>query len=208
MITIVDTGLCNIGSVANMLRKIGVRPTIATEPSAVSTARALILPGIGHFDAGMRNLESRGLAAALSDRVMGAGVPVLGICLGMQMLARRSEEGTLPGLGWLAADVKRFRFPEGVQLPVPHMGWSEVEPVEPEMFRGHEPGRTRFYFVHSYHVVPDDDSLVAAWATYGTRFVAAVRRGHIWGAQFHPEKSHRHGMNVLRNYVEAVRDAA
>jgi imidazoleglycerol phosphate synthase glutamine amidotransferase subunit HisH len=87
------------------------------------------------------------------------------------------------------------------------MGWSEVEPVDAELFKGHEPGKTKFYFVHSFHVVPDDLRLVAAWATYGIRFAAAVRKGHIWGAQFHPEKSHRHGLNVLRNYVEAVRHA-
>lgn len=207
MITLVDTGLCNIGSVANMLRKLGVRPDIATDGRGVADARALILPGIGHFDAGMKNLEERGLAKPLHERVVGAKVPVLGICLGMQLLARRSEEGSAPGLGWIAADVKKFRFEPPVSLPVPHMGWNEVEPVDVEMFKGHEPGRTRFYFVHSFHMVPDEPAVVAAWATYGTRFVAAARQGHIWGAQFHPEKSHRHGLNVLKNYVEAVRHA-
>lgn len=205
MITIVDTGLCNIGSVANMLRKLGVRPNIATDARAVEQAKALILPGIGHYDAGMKNLEERGLAKALNERVLGGKVPVLGICLGMQLLARRSEEGSAAGLGWIAADVKRFRFEPPVSLPVPHMGWSEVEPVDPQLFAGHEPGTTRFYFVHSYHVVPDSTSVVAAWATYGGRFVAAVRQGHIWGAQFHPEKSHRHGMRFLKSYVESLR---
>lgn len=208
MITIVDTGLCNIGSVANMLRKLGERPAIATDARGVESAKALILPGIGHFDAGMRNLEERGLAKALHERVLTAKVPVLGICLGMQLLARRSEEGSASGLGWLEADVKKFRFTAAQALPVPHMGWNEVEPLDGSMFKGHEPGRTRFYFVHSFHVVPDDTGVVAAWSTYGERFVAAVRRGHIWGAQFHPEKSHRHGLNVLRNYLEAVRDAS
>lgn len=208
MITIVDTGLCNIGSVANMLRRIGVRPTITAKPEGVRAAQALILPGIGHFDAGMKNLDSLGLTPALNERVMRDRIPVLGICLGMQLLARRSEEGSAPGLGWIAADVKRFRFEPNAQLPVPHMGWSELEPVDLEVFRGHEPGNTRFYFVHSFHVVADAPALVAAWATYGVRFVAAVRQGNIWGVQFHPEKSHRHGMNVLRNYVEAVRRAA
>lgn len=205
MITIVDTGLCNIGSVANMLRKLGVRPTVAPDASSVKDARALILPGIGHFDAGMKNLEARGLAEALTRKVVEERTPILGICLGMQLLARRSEEGVAAGLGWIAADVRRFRFREPVKLPVPHMGWSEVDPIDTEMFRGHEPRKTRFYFVHSFHVVPDDPSLVAAWADYGGRFVAAVRQAHVWGAQFHPEKSHRHGMNVLKNYVEAVR---
>ncbi|MBL8915463.1 MAG: imidazole glycerol phosphate synthase subunit HisH [Archangium sp.] len=210
MITIVDTGLCNIGSVANMLRRLGVRPTIATEGKAVSEAKALILPGIGHFDAGMKNLDARGITSALHERVQGAKVPVLGICLGMQLLSRGSEEGSAPGLGWIDGHCKKFDF-HGTpppQLPVPHMGWNEVEPLDTQMFRGHEPGRTRFYFVHSFHLVAQSADVVAAYATYGLRFVAAVRRGNVWGAQFHPEKSHGHGMKLLSNYVEAVRSAA
>jgi glutamine amidotransferase len=209
MITIVDTGLCNIGSVANMLRRLGVRPTIATDGKAVETAKALILPGIGHFDAGMKNLDARGITSALHERVQGAKVPVLGICLGMQLLSRGSEEGSAAGLGWIAGHCAKFRFEPGTPpLPVPHMGWNEVEPVDAQMFRGHEPGRTRFYFVHSFHVVTDSPQTVAAYATYGTRFVAAVRQGHVWGAQFHPEKSHGHGMRLLQNYLEAVRHVA
>lgn len=208
MITIVDTGLCNIGSVANMLRRLGVRPVVTADPSVVRAARALILPGIGHFDAGMKNLTSSGLAEALRQRVVVEKTPLLGICLGMQLLANSSEEGTAAGLGFIDAEVKRFQFDAGTKLPVPHMGWREVEPLDAQMFRGHEPGHTRFYFVHSFHVVPKQASLVAAWADYGLRFAAAVRHGNVWGTQFHPEKSHRHGMNVLRNYLEAVQVVA
>lgn len=203
MIAIVDYGLGNLGSVANMLKKIGVPARIAAEPAVLEEARALILPGVGHFDTGMRNLRSRGLEPVLRRQVLERGVPVLGICLGMQLLARRSDEGQERGLGWIDADVRRFDFPAGTTLPIPHMGWNELEVAEPALFRGLEP-RPRFYFVHSFHVVADRDSTVAAWATYGYRFAAAVRQAHVFGTQFHPEKSHRFGLAVLKNFAEAA----
>jgi glutamine amidotransferase len=131
-------------------------------------------------------------------------VPILGICLGVQLFARGSEEGTERGLGWLAADVKKFTFPEGATLPVPHMGWNEVEWTDSKLLEGATRGDTRFYFVHSFHVVPDDPRDVAATATYGAKFVAAVTRGNVMGAQFHPEKSHRFGLALLQNWVKLV----
>lgn len=202
MITIVDYGLGNLGSVANMLRRLGVRTRISGQVDDVLSAEALILPGVGHFGMGMELLRQRGLADALDRRVREERTPILGICLGAQLLARHSEEGDIKGLGWIAADVKRFQFPAGQSLPVPHMGWNEVEPVDREMFAGHVPGETRFYFVHSFHFVCDADSSAAAWCNYGYRFAAAVRQDHIWGAQFHPEKSHRFGMGLLQNWVQ------
>lgn len=208
VVTIVDYGLGNLGSVANMLRKLGVASVRASTPEDVAKATALILPGVGHFDRGMANLRERGFEPVLNKLVMEQQVPVLGICLGVQLLTRRSEEGSAPGLGWIAADVKRFVFPEGKSLAVPHMGWNEVEAVDPVLFKGHQPGETRYYFVHSYHLVCDEVSDVAAWATYGYRFTAAIHRANIWGAQFHPEKSHKHGMAMLRNWLEAVGHAA
>lgn len=208
VVTIVDYGLGNLGSVANMLRKLGVASVRAATPEDLAKATALILPGVGHFDTGMGNLRARGLEPVLTKLVREQQVPVLGICLGAQLLARGSEEGSAPGLGWLAADVKRFSFPEGKALAIPHMGWNEVEPVDAQLFKGHVPGETRFYFVHSYHLVCDDQADVAAWATYGYRFTAAVRRQNIAGAQFHPEKSHKQGMAMLRNWLEAVGHAA
>lgn len=202
MITIVDYGLGNLGSVANMLRRIGVRSRLTTSVADVLDAEALILPGVGHFGMGMDNLRQRGLIEALDQRVRVEKTPVLGICLGAQLLARHSEEGDARGLGWIAADVKRFDFKNTTALPVPHMGWNEVEPVDPEMFAGHVAGDTRFYFVHSFHFVCDAESSATAWCNYGYRFAAAVRDGHVWGAQFHPEKSHRFGMRVLQNWVD------
>ncbi len=206
-VTIVDYGLGNLGSVANMLRRLCRTPEITGDPARIARARALILPGVGHFDRGTRELDRLGLRAALDEQVLGRQVPVLGICLGAQLLARSSEEGTSRGLGWIAADVRRFRFERGHELAIPHMGWNEVEPADPVFFRGHEPGETRFYFVHSFHIVCDDPRAVAARSHYGSPFVAAVRDRHIWGAQFHPEKSHRHGMTVLANWLSYVDEA-
>lgn len=203
-ITIVDYGLGNLGSVANMLRKIGVASSFATKPEQIAEATALILPGVGHFDTGMKNLTESGLVPALTARVMEKKIPILGICLGVQLFARGSEEGTAPGLGWIGADVKRFNFPDGKKLAVPHMGWNEVETTDAVLFKGQQPGETRYYFVHSYHLVADDNADVAAWANYGYRFAAAVRKDNISGAQFHPEKSHKHGMALLRNWLEAI----
>jgi glutamine amidotransferase len=207
-VSIVDYGLGNLGSVANMLRKIGVSSVMASKPEEISRATALILPGVGHFDTGMRNLRERGLEPALTGQVMEKQVPVLGICLGAQLIARGSEEGTEPGLGWVAADVKKFKFADAVKLPIPHMGWNDVESSDAVLFKGLVPGQTRYYFVHSYHLVADDTSDVAAWANYGYRFAASVRRGNIYGTQFHPEKSHKHGMQLLRNWVEAIGHAS
>lgn len=203
-VTMVDYGLGNLGSVANMLRRLGVTVEVCSDPARIAKASALILPGVGHYDHGMRELARRGLIDALEERVVRDKIPVLGICLGAQLLARKSEEGKLPGFGWIAADVKKFCFDGSRSLPIPHMGWNEIIPYDHEFFAGHEPGETRFYFVHSYHIVCDDPSLVAARSNYGIPFTAAVRSGHVWGVQFHPEKSHRHGMTVLGNWLRFV----
>jgi glutamine amidotransferase len=204
VVTIVDYGLGNLGSVANMLRKVGVQPRMAIKPEDVLEATALILPGVGHFDTGMKNLRERALEPALNDQVVKKQVPILGICLGVQLFARKSEEGVEPGLGWIAADVKRFQFEATSPLPIPHMGWNEVETRDEVLFNGASDQDARYYFVHSYHLVADEPGDVAAWSTYGYRFAAAVRRGNIAGSQFHPEKSHRYGMNLLRNWLAAV----
>lgn len=208
VVAIVDYGLGNLGSVSNMLRKLGVGSVRASTPEELGKATALILPGVGHYDTGMGNLRARGFEPVLNELVLEKNVPVLGICLGVQLLARGSEEGSAKGLGWIAADVRRFTFPEGVSLPVPHMGWNEVEVRDAQLFKGHQPGETRYYFVHSFHLVCDDQADVAASATYGYRFTAAIHRGNIFGSQFHPEKSHKHGMAMLKNWLEAVGHAA
>jgi glutamine amidotransferase len=208
MIAIVDYGLGNVGSVVNMLKKIGA-PAIATSShDDIRRAHGLILPGVGHFDEGMRLLRQRMLRDVINERVMEAKKPVLGICLGMQLMARGSEEGKEAGLGWIPADVKRFAFPEREKLPVPHMGWNEIDIADDRLFQGLPSTPARFYFVHSYHLVCDDPSHVAAWSTYGYRFAAAVHAGHVYGSQFHPEKSHKFGMSVLKSFVAALEHAA
>ena len=204
MIVIVDYGMGNLASIKNMLKKVGADARISADAREVAAASKLVLPGVGAFDAGMSNLETRGLRTVLDDLVLGRHVPVLGICLGMQLLGKSSEEGELPGLGWIQATTIRFRFEGGDRtLRVPHMGWNVVNPAaRPGLFDGlHD--APRFYFVHSYHMVCSDPSDVLATASYGFQFNAAIERGNVAGVQFHPEKSHRFGMELLRNFAEA-----
>jgi glutamine amidotransferase len=202
MIVVVDYGMGNIGSIANMLRKVGAEARISADHAVIASAGKLILPGVGAFDQGMQNLAERGLIPLLQRKVVEEGVPVLGVCLGMQLLARTSEEGRCPGLGWLDAVAVRFRPLAGdTRLKVPHMGWNTIMVERPHpILSGLEDG-ARFYFVHSYHVVCRDPGSVLSRTSYGVDFVSAVARGNIVGVQFHPEKSHRFGMQVYRNFA-------
>ncbi|HYJ78563.1 MAG TPA: imidazole glycerol phosphate synthase subunit HisH [Longimicrobiaceae bacterium] len=206
MIAIVDYGMGNLGSIANMLRKVGSEGVITSDPERIAAAEKLILPGVGHFGAGMRALGERGLIPVLNRKALDERVPVLGICLGMQLLTRHSEEGDAAGLGWIDADTVRFRFAgEQARMRVPHMGWNGVR-VEREspLFPGGADEETRFYFVHSYYVRCHDADAVLAHTSYGHPFVSAVQKGNVMGAQFHPEKSHRYGMSLLRGFAEAA----
>ncbi len=203
MIVIVDYGMGNLGSIANMLKKVGAAAKISGDPAEISAAEKLILPGVGAFDHGMKNLSARGLVPLLNKRVREEKCPVLGICLGMQLLTRRSEEGTLPGLGWIAGETRRFQFADGLgRLKIPHMGWNEAKPVSGALLFGGYAECPRFYFVHSYHVCCDDPADILATTSYGYEFVSAVRHDNILGTQFHPEKSHRFGLNLLKNFVD------
>lgn len=202
MITIVDYGLGNLGSIQSMLKRIGVESRVASEPAAIEAAEKLILPGVGAFDAGMANLQERALVAPLKARA-DAGVPVLGLCLGMQLFAARSEEGRQQGLGWIDAEVVRFKF-EGRQLPVPHMGWNSLVAQRESRLLDLSDPETRFYFVHSYHLTCRDASDVAATASYGYEFPAVIERGNVMGTQFHPEKSHKFGMQLLKRFAERI----
>ncbi len=201
MITIVDYGLGNLGSILNMLRKVGVAAELTGEPERVAKAEKLILPGVGAFDNGMENLARLGLIDILNDRVCGQHIPILGICLGAQLLTRRSEEGHRSGLGWIEADTIRFFSRVAVQgFKVPHMGWSDLTTSKPSPLFV-ENTEQRFYFVHSYHFHCDRSEDTLATADYGYSFTAAFSRGNVYGVQFHPEKSHKFGMELLRRFA-------
>jgi imidazole glycerol-phosphate synthase subunit HisH len=198
---IVDYGVGNLGSIRNMLHRIGIEATISGAPEALATARRLILPGIGAFDDGMRHLHERNLAPLVRERVL-AGVPTLGICLGAQLLTRGSEEGTLPGLGLFDAEVVQFpAVAGGAKLAVPFMGWSYLQLARSSrLFTGLEE-RPRFYFAHSYYLAAAEQDVVAH-NHYGLRYAAVLERDNLLAVQFHPEKSHRFGKQLLRNFVE------
>lgn len=204
-IAIVDVGLGNPGSVANMLRKVGVDAVRTDAPAVLATATAIILPGVGAFDVGMARLRERGLIEPLRYRVLEERVPTLGICLGMQLLADGSAEGARPGLGWVPGRVERLpNEVDGQHRPVPHMGWNTVAPRQAGSPLDALDEDARFYFVHSYAFVPGDPADTLGETTYGVTFASAVRRGNVTGVQFHPEKSHRHGMALLRGFAEEV----
>jgi glutamine amidotransferase len=202
MLGIVDLGICNSGSVQNMLRKIGVRSECLTQASEAAGVDGLILPGVGHFNTGMRRLRETGFADAILSAA-DAGRPVLGICLGMQLLGQWSEEGDIAGLGLMPARYVRFQ-PDRANMPikVPHMGWNTVSPEPTKTINRGLTSNSRFYFVHSYHCETDRDDLVAMTTTYGYPFVSGMQEGKLVGVQFHPEKSHDFGKMVLRNFAD------
>jgi glutamine amidotransferase len=200
MITIVDYGMGNLGSILNMFRRIGKEACIARSPEEVAGAERILLPGVGAFDAAMERIDAAGFRDVLNEKALNERVPVLGICLGMQLLTRGSEEGHLPGLGWIPAATRRF--PPAPRLKVPHMGWNVVERTRPSALTAGFEGEVRFYFVHSYYVEADAAENVIMETGHGVRFASGVQSGNIYGAQFHPEKSHRFGMHLLRNFAE------
>lgn len=207
MIKILDYGMGNTASMLNMIRKAGGHAELCALPSKLENSTAIILPGVGSFDNGMTKLENSGLLEALRSKVVKEKVPFLGVCLGMQLLFEKSEEGKLPGLGLIKGDVTRFEF-SGISsnqsLKVPHMGWNLVHPKTYEnVFAGLE-DEARFYFVHSYHVNCSHSSDILATTNYGYEFTCAVRRDNIWGAQFHPEKSHRFGIQFFKNFLKEI----
>jgi glutamine amidotransferase len=204
MIVVVDYGLGNLGSIRNMFKKLGVECLVTGDPALIGTAGKIVLPGVGAFDRGMAHLEERGLVDVLNRQVLERRIPVLGICLGMQLFSRRSEEGVRAGLGWIAADTVRFRF-EGdlTGTKVPHMGWNEMRITRSHPVTAGLEDEARFYFVHSFHLACDTPDDVLGWTRYAIDFPAAIARDNLVGVQFHPEKSHRFGMQLLKNFAAA-----
>lgn len=202
MITVVDYGVGNIGAILNMLDYLGIEAEAQSDPVAIERADKLILPGVGAFDKAMSTLRSQGLIPSLDKAVLGCGIPVLGVCLGMQLLARRSEEGLEAGLGYIAADVRRINLPPDSSLKVPHIGWMEIEPTHKSPLFDPETPVERFYFDHGYHVVCDNAAHVSATIGYGAPLSCAVGRDNVFGVQFHPEKSHRFGMRLLDAFAQ------
>jgi glutamine amidotransferase len=200
MITIIDYGMGNLGSVVNMLRRIEAECEVTGDPARIASASRILLPGVGAFDAAMERIDAAGIRKILDDKALREGVPVLGICLGMQLLTRGSEEGSRRGLGWIPADTRQL--PRELGLKIPHMGWNVAERTRPCPLTERLEGEIRFYFVHSYCVQTDDPHDTVLKTRYGVDFAAAVQRDNIMGAQFHPEKSHRFGMQLLRNFAE------
>lgn len=190
-IGIVDYGVGNLGSVRNMFRRVGCDAVIVGTAEEVRACSKLVLPGVGSFDRAIEQLDMSGLRHVLDEMALERKVPLLGICLGMQLLTRGSEEGNCPGLGYIPAQARRF--PRDVALKVPHMGWNLVTASNPSPLTAHFEEETRFYFVHSYYVQVDDPADSMLKCTYGLTFDAGIMHGNIFGAQFHPEKSHRFG---------------
>lgn len=203
MISIVDYGLGNISAFLNVYKRLNIAAAAARSPEELKGADRLILPGVGSFDHAMELLQRSGMRDSLDDLVLNRGIPVLGVCVGMQIMAERSEEGVLPGLGWIPASVRELRGAENkLPLLLPHMGWNDVVPVaKSKLFTGLE-HYSRFYFLHTYYLNCEDSGVVLAETDYGLRFACAVHSRNIYGVQFHPEKSHGYGTRLLKNFSE------
>ena len=199
-VAIVDYGMCNLDSVARAVQECGGVPLVTDDSKALATANSIVLPGVGAFGVGIKNLRDRGLEQPLREQVLEKGIPFLGICLGMQLLAKRGEEhGGAEGLGWLDAETVLIKTAPGERLP--HIGWNEVRPArESRLFAGIDSG-TDFYFVHSYALRPRDPAVALASAPYGDGVCAAVQKDNVYGVQFHPEKSQKAGFTLLRNFL-------
>lgn len=204
MIIIIDYGVGNLGSIANMLKKAGVAAMISSDPSVIERADKLILPGVGAFDNGMMNLAERNLIPVLNYKALTTKTPILGLCLGMELMTKHSTEGQHPGLAWFDAETVQFNFDEShADLRVPHMGWNTVVAACPEhpLFIDLDNDH-RFYFAHSFHVVCTRTENILAYTDYGYLFPSMIVQDNLIGAQFHPERSHIFGLKLLKNFAE------
>ena len=206
MISIINYGVGNLGSVVNMLKHLNIDCEIITTAKEIQNASKLILPGVGSWDNGITKLNESGLINVLNEKVLSDKTPILGICLGMQILLESSDEGALPGLGWIAGSVNKFDFSStqlsNKKIPIPHMGWNVVESTKPSLLTNHFVEEIRFYFVHSYHANVSNKENILMTCNYGYPFTCAIHQDNIWGVQFHPEKSHRFGMELMKKFSE------
>ncbi len=202
MIHIIDYGAGNISSIQNMLKKIGADAVITSVPSEIAEAKKIILPGVGSFDTGMKLLNDRGWIEMLNEKVLNEKITVLGVCLGLQLMCKQSEEGKLKGLGWIDADVVRFNMEQAEEpIRIPHMGWNSVEQLKDvTLLKTNE--EHRFYFVHAFHLSNVRDENKWLQTHYGYDFISGIQKENIYGVQFHPEKSHRYGMELYKNFAE------
>lgn len=201
-IVIVDLGTGNLFSVAKSLARIGANALVSSRAEDISNAQKIILPGVGHFGKAMNALTELNLADALNEAVLVKGKPVLGICLGMELMARESEEGDVAGLGWIDAEVVRFDIADRQRFKVPHIGWNRIEIKKESVLMKGLSESSEFYFLHSYHLKVNVSSNVLNETEYETVFPSAIEKDNIFGVQYHPEKSHDAGVRLLRNFVE------
>jgi len=205
MISILDYGVGNVQAISNIYKRLSIPTRRVSTAKELAEAEKIILPGVGSFDWAMARLDKSGMRNVLDDLVMLKRKPVLGICVGMQMMAKRSEEGALKGLGWADAEVKKLNgacVTNSCRASLPHMGWNDVEPCSSEGLFSDIGTTGRFYFLHSYHFVPKEQKTILARTDYGGDFTSSVRVDNIYGVQFHPEKSHQWGIQLLKNFAE------
>jgi glutamine amidotransferase len=200
MVVIINYGLGNVASIANIIKKVGGTSEISDHPDAVRKAKSLIIPGVGSFDHGISELHRRGLFSAIQDAAQN-DIPILGICLGMQLLGNNSEEGKFKGLSLIDADFVKFKFEDKSQLRIPHVGWNNVTTLLDNPLIPLDNEERRFYFTHSYHAVCNKPSEGMLSTNYGYSFTSAFSSGRIFGVQFHPEKSHRFGIDLIRRFI-------
>jgi len=204
MIVVIDYGMGNIGSILNMLKRVKLEATVSDDKEEILNAKGLILPGVGSFDKGMQHLESKGLIDVLNIAVVENKIPILGICLGMQLLLDSSEEGGAKGLSWIKGSSKKFKF-SNTKIKVPHMGWNIINPNNRDnLYKGFNSQEIRYYFVHSYYAECENSENILSTTAYGDNFASSINMENIYGVQFHPEKSHKFGMNLLKNFSELL----
>jgi len=202
VILILDCGVGNFLSIARMITIVGGKCYFGHSQADIDKAKKIIIPGVGSFDNGIKMIKSALIFDKIKNKINSKDVIVLGICLGMQLLCRSSEEGSLPGLGVIAADNKKIEISNDKKLKIPHVGWNIVTPVRPNKLIYDTKEQQRFYFVHSYKVVPDDPNIVIGKTHYGNEFCSAFQKDNIYGVQFHPEKSHRFGLELIKRFVQ------